>query len=266
VFTGSIPTGEADRADRVVPAAGVQPDLDAFLASYAGMQGNPAAPVWLCEATSRVAGSPATNSLQPVTAPVAWDRAFRQRNQDEIPKWQSHQKIARILAAAHASAFDTGARDWKDYFEEQLYGPAGSEFWLSLYPAIVRPEEPVSARTAQGTLPVPRTLKRYAALCRSGSRFTFVGELAQRMAPKLIVCFGLRHAEDFRSAFGFDGVAGKDVILQPADLPKLLRVYTRGETRLVIAPLLAGRDGINSDVLQIALGKYIGRLLSAGAA
>ncbi|MBV8272191.1 MAG: transcriptional regulator [Cupriavidus sp.] len=260
-FTGSIPTEEAHRA---VPAAGVQPDLDAFLASYAGMQGNPAAPVWLCEATSRLAGSPATSSLQPVTAPVAWDRAFRQRNQDEIPKWQSHQKIARILAAAHASASDTGTPDWKDYFEKQIYGPAGSEFWLSLYPALVRPEEPT--RMAQGTHPVPRTLKRYAALCRNGSRFKFVGELAQRMAPKLIVCFGQQHADDFRSAFGFDGIAGEDVILQPADLPKRLRVHTRGEMRLVIAPLLAGTDGINSDVLQIALGRYIGRLLSAGAA
>jgi transcriptional activator of eps genes len=257
---GSASTGEADRA---VPAADARPSLDAFLASYAGMQGNPAAPVWLCEATARMAGTPATQSLLPVPAPVVWDQAFRRRNQDEIPKWQSHQKIARILAAAHASASDIGAPDWKDYFERQLYGPDGSEFWLSLYPALVRQEESAGL---QGTFAVPRTLKRYAALCRSGSRFPFVTALAQRMAPKLIVCFGAQHADDFCSAFGFDGIAGENVILQPADLPKLLRVYTKGETRLVIAPLLGGMDGLNSDVLQIALGKYMGRLLTGGGA
>lgn len=86
------------------------------------------------------------------------------------------------------------------------------------------------------------------------------------MTPKIIVCFGHQHADDYRSAFGFAGVVGEEVILQPADLPKRLRVFTKDGTKLVIVPLLGGTDGINSDVLQIALGRYIGRLLSAGAA
>ena len=262
-FIGATVAAELNRPGQ---SASVQRDLDAFLASYAGMQGNPASPVWLCEATSRLAGSPIAASPMPVPSPVVWDQAFRQHNRGEMPKWQSHQKIARILAAADAFASDSAAPDWKDYFEERLYGPAGNEFWLSLYPALARPEDSASGRSTPDTFAVPRTLSRYAALCRSGARFAFVSALAQSMAPKLIVCFGHQHVEDFRSAFGFDGIAGEDVILQPADLPKLLRVYTRGRTKLVIVPLLGGRDGINSDVLQISLGRYIGRLLSAGAA
>ncbi|MEK7491770.1 MAG: transcriptional regulator [Pseudomonadota bacterium] len=198
--------------------------------------------------------------------PVVWNADFRQRNQDEMPKWQSHQKIARILTAVHTLATDPGAPDWKEYFQERLYGPAGNEFWLSLYPALVRTVDSASGRSPHDTLAVPRTLPRYAALCRQGGRFEFVTRLARHMAPKIIVCFGHQHSDDYRSAFGFAGVVGEDVILQPADLPKRLRVFTKDGTKLVIVPLLGGTDGINSDVLQIALGRYIGRLLSGGAA
>ncbi|WP_035881025.1 hypothetical protein [Cupriavidus metallidurans] len=243
-----------------------KPGLDAFLASYAGMQGNPESPVWLCEATSRLAGSPIAASPEPLPMPVVWNADFRQRNRDEMPKWQSHQKIARILAAVHTPATGPGVPDWKEYFQERLYGPAGNEFWLSLYPAFARAEDSASGRTPHDTFGVPRTLPRYAALCRERGRFEFVTRLARHMTPKIIVCFGHQHSEDYRSAFGFAGVVGEEVILQPADLPKRLRVFTKDGTKLVIVPLLGGTDGINSDVLQIALGRYIGRLLSAGAA
>jgi transcriptional activator of eps genes len=136
------------------------------------MQGNPESPVWLCEATSRLAGSPIAASPEPLQMPVVWNADFRQRNQDEMPKWQSHQKIARILTAVHTLATDPGAPDWKEYFQERLYGPAGNEFWLSLYPALVRTVDSASGRSPHDTLAVPRTLRamrRYAGRADASS-------------------------------------------------------------------------------------------------
>jgi transcriptional activator of eps genes len=236
-------------------------ELDGFLASYVGMQGNPAAPIWLCEVSPHDNASRLKAPLEPLRAPTVWDSEFRQRNKEDMSRWLNHQKAARILASAYRTAHDMAELDWKTYFGDQLYGPSGGDFWLSLFPLPARSGASRCWSADHRGQPALNPQNRYIDLCRRGDRFRFIAALRKRVAPKVIVCFGPRHADDFLHAFGFTGIASSEVVLQPADLPKRLHVFTQDGTTLVVAPLLGGALGLNSHVLQNALGHYIGELL-----
>ncbi|GAA0838828.1 transcriptional regulator [Cupriavidus pauculus] len=236
-------------------------ELDAFLASYVGMQGNPGAPIWLCDVSPHANSTRLVTPLEPLRTPAVWDSNFRQRNRDDMSRWLNHQKAARIMASAYRTAHDVAESDWKDYFWDQLYAPSGGDFWLSLFPLPARSGASRCWSATHRGQPALNPQNRYIDLCRVGGRFRYLAELRQRMAPKIIVCFGPRHADDFLHAFGFTGTASSEVVLQPADLPKRLHIFTQGDATLVVAPLLGGAAGLNSDVLQYALGQYIGELL-----
>ncbi|MGT2457262.1 hypothetical protein ACU4GI_30455 [Cupriavidus basilensis] len=83
------------------------------------------------------------------------------------------------------------------------------------------------------------------------------------MQPKVIVCIGACHADDFLRAFEFSNARGTDVILQPADLPVRLQVYTQDNTALVISPAFGGVAGLNSDALLNAMGRFTAQWLAA---
>lgn len=236
-------------------------ELDAYFASYVGMLGNARAPIWLCDPSPVANGTALVAPLIPCSTPAVWDEGFRRRNERDMARWGVHQAMARIMASAYTASPDAHV-DWKSYFWTKLYAPCGGDFRLSLFPLPIGSGVFRSWKQSYGDQPALNPQRRYLDLCKQGGRFPFITALRKRMAPKVIVCFGQRHTEDFLNAFGFLGTPGVDVVLQPADQAKQLQVFTKTGTTLVIAPTIGGATGLNSDILQHALGHYLGPLLS----
>lgn len=181
--------------------------LDAYFASYVGMEGgNPAAAVWFCDSTPHPWVESLVAPLEPRMQPGAWDRAFRERHRESMERWQSHQKIARIMASARAQTFASPQSecDWKHYFDQHLYAPGGAEFKLSLFPlpAHLIGQTPWSRAFRGQPALVPK--QRYLDLCRAGNRFRFIEGIRREWKPKVVVCLGERHFSDFVLAFGLE--------------------------------------------------------------
>ncbi len=236
-------------------------ELDAYFGSYIGMEGNPAAAVWFCENTPHTGAATLSGPLAPREAPAAWDRSFRQQRQVEMARWQTQQKIARIMVAARRAVLGARACGWEPYFRHHLFAPQGGEFKLCLFPLPTSSSGNRSWSSTYGAQPALNPQSRFIELCRGGGRFQFIARLRRHMRPKVIVCLGARHADDFLRGFEFSHVPGVEHILQPADLPKTLRVHVDGDTALVICPALAGAAGLSSDVLLDAMGGYIAQWL-----
>ncbi|WP_354683813.1 transcriptional regulator [Cupriavidus necator] len=238
--------------------------LDQYFASYVGMEGgNPDAAVWFCDSSPHPKAVSLVAPLVPKACPSAWDDAYRDKHRDHMERWQSHQKIARIMAAARAQIFNAslGERDWKDYFDHHLYEPHGAEFKLSLFPLPARLINEIPWSKAFRGQPELVPKQRYLDLCRDGKRFAFINGIRRLWKPKVVVCLGERHTDDFIHAFGLEQVRATDHILQPADLAKTLRVLEHDSTTWIICPALAGAAGLTSDVLLDAMGQYIARWL-----
>ncbi|WP_176462338.1 transcriptional regulator [Ralstonia solanacearum] len=238
--------------------------LDRYFASYVGMEGgNPAGAVWFCDKDPHPWTESLVAPLGPREQPNAWGNVFRARHRDSMERWQSHQKIARIMAAARA---ETQRRpqsecDWKHYFADLLYAPNGAEFKLSLFPLPAQQigDTPWSRAFRGQPALVPK--QRYVDLCRTGSRFRFISKIRERWRPKIVLCFGERHTDDYVHAFGLQMASTHEFILQPADLAKTLQVLEHDGTTWIICPPLAGASGLTSDVLLEAMGRYISRWL-----
>ncbi|WP_245176329.1 transcriptional regulator [Cupriavidus sp. AcVe19-6a] len=237
--------------------------LDLYFGSYIGMEGgNPAGAVWFCDNAPSMA-EPLVEPLLPQTVPNAWDSAYRHKKRHEMERWQSHKKIARIMAAARAQTIGTAlrGRDWKDYFDHQLYARNGAEFKLSLYPLPARTINQTSWSRAFRGQPALIPKQRYMDLCRDGKRFAFIDDIRGLWKPKVVVCFGERYEDYFVKAFQLSTTRVVNDILQPADQIKPLRLFVRDDTRWIICPALAGAAGLMSDVLLDAMGQYIARWL-----
>ncbi|CAH0440022.1 transcriptional regulator [Ralstonia pseudosolanacearum] len=239
--------------------------LDKYFASYVGMEGgNPDGAVWFCDRDPHPWTESLVAPLGPREQPNAWGTVFRARNRDSMERWQSHQKIARIMAAARAETHrrPQSECDWKHYFADLLYAPNGAEFKLSLFPLPAQQigDTPWSRAFRGQPALVPK--QRYVDLCRTGSRFRFISKIRERWRPKIVLCFGERHIDDYVQAFGLQTAATRQFILQPADLAKTLQVLEHDGTTWIISPPLAGASGLTSDVLLEAMGRYIARWLA----
>ncbi|AOY96253.1 transcriptional regulator [Cupriavidus sp. USMAA2-4] len=234
--------------------------LDAYFASYVGMEGgDPAAPVWFCDATPHTWAEALAAPLVPRAEPTAWDSDFRARHHDVMQRWQSHQKIARIMASARAEVFrrPQSECDWQHYFDTHLFAPGGAEFKMSLFPLPANHIGSVPWSQAFRGQPALVPKRRYLDLCRNGGRFRFVADTRRRWKPKLVVCFGERHREDFVQAFGLGHVHASEHVLQPADQAKTLYMVEHDNTTWIMCAALAGAAGMTSDVLLDALGAFI---------
>ncbi len=239
-------------------------ELDSYFASFVGMEGgNPQASVWFCDRSPHPWLEPISRPLAPRMEPLAWDAAFRAKHQGDMGRWLQHQRIARIMAAARAEALGerVGDEAWKPYFWERLYAPDGAEFKLNLFPLPAQLDglTPWSKVFRGQPELVPKD--RYLALCRRGARFRMLNKLCARWRPKVVVCLGYRHADDYIQAFGLDESAGEERLLQPADLARVLRVFRRDGTSWIICPVLAGCAGLTSDVQLNAFGQLLGAML-----
>lgn len=239
--------------------------LNAYFASFIGMEGgNPAAAVWFCDHMPAMYSSPLTAPLTSKMVPQAWDARFRAAHAREIVRWQTHQRIARIMAAAREMVLsgrdDSG--DWRRYLAEHLYRPLGWEFKLSLFPLPARGDSGLTWRRRHGAQPELHPKAKYLALCRDGGRFRFIEALRRRERPKVVVCLGERHEADYLHAFGMRGLPYIEHTLKPADQARVLRIYQDKDTRLVICPAVAGAAGLSSDVLLNAMGRYISQWLT----
>lgn len=241
--------------------------LDAYFASYVGMEGgNPAAAVWVCDRNPQPWTESLVAPLGPRKHPGAWDDAFRKRHRDSMDRWQSHQKIARVMSAARSETHQRPESecDWRHYFEEHLYAPSGAEFKLSLFPLPLQlvGDTPWSRAFRGQPALVPK--QRYVDLCRTGSRFRFIAEIRARWRPKVVLCLGERHIQDYVDAFQLKHAKCSRYILQPADLAKTLHVMEHDGTVWIVCPALAGASGLTSDVLLEAMGRYIAQWLVPG--
>ncbi|MGY2491325.1 transcriptional regulator [Cupriavidus sp. CP313] len=238
--------------------------LDAYFASYVGMDGgNPAAAVWICDRNPQPWKESLVSPLIPCAFPKAWDEAFRERHRDSMGRWQSHQKIARIMSAARSETYQRPESecDWKRYFERHLYAQYGAEFKLSLFPLPLTLAGGTPWSRAFRGQPVLVPKQRYVDLCRTGSRFRFIAEIRARWRPKVVLCLGERHMRDYVQAFNLERAKRWRQILQPADLAKMLDVMEHDGTVWVVCPALAGASGLTSDVLLEAMGRYIAQWL-----
>ncbi len=239
-------------------------ELGNYFASYVGMEGgNPGASVWICDGSPHPWFEPLAAPLLPRMAPPAWDAVFREKHRDDMARWLNHQRIARIMAAARAEALGLrlGDHDWKEYYAHHLYTPHGAEFKLNLFPLPMQLDglTPWSKVFRGQAEMVPKD--RYLALCRNGGRFRFLQELCAHWRPKVVVCLGYRHCDDFVRAFGLGEVQCEDLLFQPADQVRRLQVFARGGTTWIVCPALAGSAGLTSDVQLNALGKLLGASL-----
>ncbi|WP_059414008.1 hypothetical protein [Cupriavidus basilensis] len=235
-------------------------ELDTYFSSYVGMEGgNPAAAVWFCDSSPQRWTEPLRAPLLPRLAPHAWDAAFRAEHRDSMARWLSYQRIARIMAAARAEVL--GRRlsdtDWKPYFEQELFSPDGAEFKLNLFPVPDQLDGVARWSTVFRGQPALLPKERYLDLCRFGGRFRFLARICACWQPKVVVCFGQRHTQDFIRAFGLGKTVADEWQLQPADLVMSLRVFRGDGTTWIICPALAGANGLNSDVLLNAFGKLL---------
>ncbi len=249
------------------PGEFTKQELDDYFASYVGMEGgNPQASVWICDRSPLPWFEHLARPLQPRTEPPAWDAAFRARHLEDMGRWLHHQRIARFMAAARAEALGValGDNDWRRYYWNQLYAPDGHEFKLNLFPLPAQLDglTPWSKVFRGQPELVPKD--RYLALCRQGGRFHFLQYMRARWRPKIVVCLGYRHADDYLHAFGLSDLEGEDLPLQPADLVKILRVFVKDGTTWIICPALAGSAGLTSDVLLNAFGRLLGARLAPG--
>jgi transcriptional activator of eps genes len=239
--------------------------FDAYFSSYVGMEGgNPLAAVWFCEFAPSGLETPLDEALRPLRQPGAWDVAFRQRHQEDMGRWQTHQRIARIMTAAREKILygRSGGGDWRHYLENNLYQPRGWEFKLNLFPLAIQPEGRLTWSKLYRKQPVLNPKQHYLDLCREGGRFRFINGLCRAMRPKVVVCLSERHTDDYLRAFGMRGIPAVEHTLQPADQARTLQVYTRQDTSLVICPAVAGTAGLSSDVLLNAMGCFISNWLT----
>ncbi len=240
-------------------------ELDAYFSSFVGMEGgNPAAAVWICDPMPSTEGAPLAAPLSPQRVPHAWDARFRVAHAQDMVRWQTHQRIARIMSAAWEMVLfgrhDNG--DWQRYLAEYLYRPRGWEFKLSLFPLPMRADNGLPWKRLYGEQPELNPKVNYLALCRSGGRFRFIEALRRSQRPKVVICLGERHEDDYLRAFGMRGLRYTEHILQPADQARVLRVYQDHGTRLIICPAVAGAAGLASDVLLNAMGHFISQWLT----
>ncbi|MGO4326326.1 transcriptional regulator [Cupriavidus sp. 2TAF22] len=239
--------------------------LDSYFASYVGMEGgNLAGAVWFCDYMPMTDAESLPVTLSPRRTVPAWDADFRLRHARQIAKWQTHQRIARIMAAAREMVLfgrdDSG--DWQRYLAEYLYRPRGWDFKLSLFPLSVRAENGLPWKRLHGAQAELNPKGKYLALCRTGTRFRFIAAMRRRARPKVVVCLGERHESDYLHAFGMRGLPYTEHTLQPADQARVLRIYADQGTHLVICPAVAGAAGLASDVLLNAMGGFISQWLT----
>lgn len=241
-------------------------ELESVFGSFVGMEGgNPEAAFWVCDVAPTTSGASAWPSFKPQPEPGSWDAAFRQRYAGQIPRWQTHFRISRVLAAARrATLQDDSPIAALEYFERYLYAPGGWDFKLNLFPLRDRPD-PVRpwGRTFREQ-PELRSRHAYIRLCREGKRFHFLSDLRKQHRPRVILCLGSRYEQDYTRAFGFRREAGDAVSLQPADKAQCLRVYVQEGTVLVVCPPFGGVHGLTSDVLLDALGAFVSQWLRPG--
>lgn len=240
--------------------------LDRAFSTFAGMEGgNPAAAVWICDAMPLFLGMPLPLALQGRPEPDAWDAAYRRRHAHLLPRWQTHYRIARVMASARAAALPPGRSlmSAPDYFHRHLYAPRGWEFKLNLFPLPERLDAALPWTKVFAEQPELRSRPAFLRLCREGGRFRFLHGLRQRHRPRVLLCLGERHRHDYLRAFGLQDVAGSEAVLQPADTTHRLQIFQHEGTTLVVAPSFGGVQGLSSDVLLEALGTFLAQWLRA---
>lgn len=241
-------------------------ELDRYFASYVGMEGgNPGAPVWICDRSPRGWLEPLVAPLQPRVAPPAWDAVFRHQQRENMGKWLGHQYIARIMAAARAEALRVrlADNDWEQYYWRHLYAPGGAEFRLSLFPLPAQFDGRTPWSKAFRGQPELMPQTRYLDLCRHGERFRFLAKTCARWRPKVVVCLGHRHTDEYLEAFSLGGLAGEEHAIQPADQVRRVRIFAKDGTTWIICPALGGSAGLISQVQLDAFGKFLGTHLAA---
>lgn len=238
-------------------------ELESVFASFVGMEGgNPKAAFWVCDVAPAASSLSVWPSFTPQPIPGSWDANFRRRYAEQIPRWQTHSRISRVLAAARKAAvpgdLPIGALE---YFNRYLYAPEGWDFKLNLFPLRDRPDPVRPWGKTFNEQPELRSRPAYIRLCREGGRFRFLSDLRKLHRPRVILGLGHRYARDYARAFGFCGGVSDEVVLQPADTAQRLQVYEHEETVLVICPPFGGGRGLSSDVLLDALGVFVSQWL-----
>jgi len=150
-------------------------------------------------------------------------------------KWQFDQKIAKILC----HVFDYEGT-YKEYMEKNYCDKESNEFKLNLFPLSAANMDEWTEKHINITQ--TKIKYHYKTYC-SMFRFKLLHDLAIKFKPKVIVCFGPGHVEEFKMAFWGKNHPSSQTKIEKmiSDKNKLQILITENLPTLIIAPFL-GRN------------------------
>lgn len=160
-------------------------------------------------------------------------------------KWQFDQKISKILC----NVFDYKG-DYRDYMREKYCEVDSNEFKVNLFPL---PAKNISEWSNEHIeLTKTRIKYHYRTYC-AHNRFKLLYVLVGKFKPKVIVCFGQSHLEEFKLAFwGSTSQSFKETKHEIGRRNSLSVLSSDNATKLVIAPFLGRNLTADSDLMEIA--------------
>lgn len=241
----------------------VNPKFVKWAKGFSGMEGDLEGELWFCGIERGMArkqdnldfklDSKLTYEDDHGNKLECWNEKFEKKDTKHKSS-QYNQKVSKVAF----NYFNVKKSSYKEYREKSLFTWKGHTFKMNLYPLSFRnskdtcwTKEPYKEHYKKTGFP---DKQMYKAWCME-HRFPVLRNLIETYPPKVLICTGSKHKQDFILAFGLldnlyyrrGKVAGHE-----CDFYRI----NDGKTLVVITPFL-GRGGIMSDDALIKLGKYV---------
>ena len=240
--------------------AGLSDSIDAFMASYAGIDGgNPKASIWICGIEHGGDFESLKMPLRPEHNLSSWDDDFRSQH-PEYCTWQYHRKVAKLMVAlrdlqGNFSRPSPPEDAWRQYLKDELYVSGGESFKLNLFPLSSPSVNSSKWREFYSEHLGFESKDCYYKRCRN-VRFPFLNKIREEFRPHIVLGTGKTFRSDFSHAFGFD--ENSEICIKIGKTSQRdCYLYEDNYGVLIVCPFFGGRYGINSDELLFDLAKLI---------
>ena len=180
--------------------------IDAFIASYAGIDGgNPKASIWICGIEHGGDFESLEMPLKPERTLSSWDDDFRKK----YPKyhtWQYHRKVAKLMVALRGlqdepTSLSLRVDACRQYLKDELYVAGGESFKLNLFPLSSPSVNSSKWQEFYSEHLGFESKDFYYKRCRD-VRFPFLKKMRDEFRPHIILGTGKTFKCDFADAFG----------------------------------------------------------------
>jgi hypothetical protein len=239
----------------------VTADFAKWAVGFSGCDGgNPKGDIWLCGIEFGEGHTEKDLERNLTEVDVSNPGFLGDRNWDEeeiqdFLKYPYNWKAAKLLCALAGRATET----YRDFFRaERCFSRDSRYFKLNLYPIGFRNTSSEYWQDWHTRLTGFQTKSEYIQWCQA-KRFLALRTWVQECFPKLIVCTGKDHRNEFFKAFT-DGAAAPDSVDVAGK--KIWYVVTNaGRTLVAVTYFLGGPHGLKSDPELSAAGKMLAELL-----